>query len=596
MHRVLGSWTSGSVAALVAVASLLVTACGGPSPGGSGTGAGTGKSVYRIGLSSAIKGFDPIDANDVPTAGVLGAIHECLVQYAYLKRPYVIEPALAESWSVSEDGKTWTFKLKKGVRYHDDPVFQGKPRDLVAGDFVYAWKRLADKSLHANGWWIFESWIQGLDEWREAGGDYAKPVPGLETPDPHTLVVKLNRPYPQFLWVLAMVYSAPVPPEAVEKYGKDFLNHAIGTGPYRLRQHVPSSRIDLVRHEHFRPESYPSEGSEWAKQRGLLADAGKKLPFVDEIRYEIILESQPAWLQFMAGKLDRNSIPKDSFEGAMSGKDQLARDMVAKGIELQIWPSQTLWWVGMNVADPVFQGEKGLHLRRAIAYSHDAAKFVKVLYNDRGQVSKAAIPPMLPAYDETRLEWDYDFSLEKARKELELAGYPGGVGAPKLRFDTRSADSLSRQIAEFVVRGLEEIGLKVEIQTNTFQQFLQKARQGQAQIFWGGWVGDYPDEENWLQLLYSKNARGGTNYSQYENPEFDELYLKTREMADSPERRAMIQKALNLVLRDCPQRMSFVATDYILSHRWVKNYMYGDAIYNGQKYVRIDDADRAKGL
>lgn len=604
----------GWVSALL-VGALALGGCGGGGGGGGGK-AGLGKVEYRFALSSPIKGFDPINANDVPTARVLGAVHETLLQYHYLERPFRVVPNLAKAMpEVSEGGKVYTFQLQEGVLFHDDEAFGGKPRELVAEDFVYAWKRLADPRLSANGWWVLESWVEGLDEWRAAIAQVAKdlkdepaakvkaaeqaafekPVSGLQAQGKHSLVVRLKRPYPQFPYILTMVYTAPMAREVAEHYGEELRQHGVGTGAFRVRSYRPGAKIVLVKNETFRDERYPSTGSQWAKDNGMLADAGKKLPFLDKIEYEIIKESQPAWLKFLAGELDRNGIPKDSFDNAISAGN-LSADLVKKGVKLQTYPSQTLWWVGFNLKDPVFQGEKGLHLRRAIAYSHDAAKFIKVLYNGRGQPSDAIIPPHLAAYDKSKLEYDYSHSLEKAREELALAGYPEGKGAPKLRIDTRGEGSVSRQVSEFLLKGLNDIGLEAEIIGNTFQQFLQKARDGHTQIYWGGWVGDYPDEENWLQLLYGKNADGGTNYSHYKNPEFDALYEKTREMPDSPERRALIQKAINLALRDVPWRMSFVQTDWVLHHRWLKNFYYGDVIYNWQKYLRIDQVDRAKGL
>jgi oligopeptide transport system substrate-binding protein len=143
---------------------------------------------------------------------------------------------------------------------------------------------------------------------------------------------------------------------------------------------------------------------------------------------------------------------------------------------------------------------------------------------------------------------------------------------------------------------MEEIGLKVQLVGNTWPQFLNKANQGQLQVYWGGWVGDYPDEENWLQLLYGPNGTPGPNYANYDNPEYNELYETIRIMSDSPERRALIHRMNNLALRDVPWRMSFTSTDYVLRHRWLKNFMYADPIYNWQKYLRVDMADRARGV
>lgn len=611
---------------LAVVVALLVQGCG-VSPKG-------GRMDYHFALSGEIKGFDPALSNDVPNSRVLGALFEGLLQYHYLDRPYRVIPALAEAMpTVSEDLLTYTFKIKPGVLYHDDPCFEGKRRALKAGDFVFAWKRLADVKTQATGWWVLDGWIQGLNEWRDqgkegAGSDYAAVVEGLQAPDDQTLVVKLTKPYPQFLYVLTMTFTVPLAEEAVRFYGAEFLNHPVGTGPYQLKEFTPNSRVVLDRFPDFRPETYPTSGSAWAKENGMLADAGKTLPFLDRITYKIIVEPQPAWLEFRRGNLDRAAIPKDNFDAVMDNPRQLGKALVDAGVKLQIWPSQTQWWVAVNMADPVLghlepeaphlkdelreihktalaerkklvptmTNEKALLVRRAIAWSHDARKFLEVMQNGRGEPADAVFPPMLAAYDAAGIKTRYGYDPEKAKGLLAEAGFPGGKGLPVLSFDIRGSGSLSRQIAEFLKRGMEDIGFQVELVSNTWPEFLRKANMGRLQVYWGGWVGDYPDEENWMQLLYGPNGTPGPNYSNYANPEYDELYRKTRIMADSPERREMLLAMNEMVMRDCPWRMSFVSTDYVLHHRWLKNFMYADPIYNWQKYLRVDLEDRARGL
>lgn len=586
------------------VASLGLTSCG-----GSGGSPASKKMVYRFALSGEIKGFDPALSNDVPNSRVLGAIYEGLMQYHYLDRPYRSIPALADGMpEVSKDSLTYTFKIKKGVRYHEDEAFGGKVRTLKAQDFVFAWKRLADPRTKATGWWVLDGWIQGLNEWRDKAKDapkmsegdaawkvYEEEVVGLKALDDHTLVVKLTKPYPQFSYVLSMVFTVPLPQEAVRHYGEEFLNHPVGTGPYYLKTFVPNSQIVLLKNPHFRPETYPTTGSKWAKDHGMLEDAGKKLPFIDKIIYEIIVESQPAWLKFLSGHLDRAGIPKDNFDSAMPS-GELSDELKQMGVKLQVWPSQTQWWIGMNLKDPVFQGEQGLHLRRAIAYSHDAKKFLKVIRNGRGQLANTVYPPMLAAYDEETVGDYYAFDQAKAAQELVLAGYPEGKGAPKLKIDIRGSGSTARQIAEFIQRGIRDIGLDGELVSHSWPEFLKMANQGELQLYWGGWVGDYPDEENWMQLLYGPNGAPGPNYSNFKNAEYDALYEKIRVMNDSPERRKLIQKMNRIAIDHVPWRMSFCSTDYVLHHRWLKNFMYADPIYNWQKYLRIDPVEKAKGI
>lgn len=553
------------------------------SPGGA-----SAPSTIRMALPGAIKGFDPAQSNDVPTTKVMGALFEALLQYDYLSEPLRVVPDLARSMpEVSEDGRIFTFHLREDVRYHDDPCFDGKPRFLRAEDFVHAFQRVADVKTRSGGWWVLEGYVEGLDAWRKAGADYSQPVPGLQAPDPHTFVVRMNRPYPQFLYMMTMVFAAPVPEEATRHYGQDLVDHAIGTGPFTLYRYRPKSRIVLRRNPHYREVRYPSEGPPWAREAGLLADAGKRLPLVDEIVYKIAAEPQPAWLEFLAGRLDVSPIPKDSFKAAVLGSGALSPDLAGKGIRLQVQESQTLWWIGMNMDDPAFQGEAGKHLRKAIAFSHDAERFVRLIFAGQGRPHPVPLPLQLPAYDPGAWPEVYSYDPDRARDHLEAAGYPGGRGAPPLRLDVRDESSSSRQACEYLASELRSLGLEVEIVGNTYQQYLRKAKQGQLQLYLGRWIGDYPDEENWTQLLFGPNASPGTNFSNYRNPAYDALHQETRIMTDSPERREKIQQMVRMVLEDCPWRVSFQQAKTVLHQGWLRNLRNRDEIYNGHKYLGL---------
>ncbi|EQC51951.1 ABC transporter substrate-binding protein [Bacteriovorax sp. DB6_IX] len=239
--------------------------------------------VLNLAVGSEIKGMDPIYANDRYSSNEIARIYERLLEYHYLKRPYTLVPNLAESLPVvSEDGMTYTFKIKKGVLFQDDPAFEGgKGRELTAEDFVYSIKRLADPKLQGLGWWLLDGKIKGLNEWRDKNAekdvvDYSEAIEGLKAVDKHTLVFQLNKPFPQFLYSLAMPFTFVVAKEAVEKYGKEFLNHPVGTGPFMLKGKVfkqTSKRLEYVKNPTFRKKVFPSEASEEFKP--MLADQEK---------------------------------------------------------------------------------------------------------------------------------------------------------------------------------------------------------------------------------------------------------------------------------------------------------------------------------
>ncbi|MFN3967142.1 MAG: ABC transporter substrate-binding protein, partial [Endomicrobiia bacterium] len=291
------------------------------------------ENVIRLPLPTEIKGFDPAYAEDLYSHTLMAQIYETLMQYSYLERPYKVEPLLAEEMpEISSDGLTYTFKIKKGVYFQKDPCFKEK-RELTAYDFVYSFKRIADIKTRSTGWWIFDKRILGLNEFREKTKkeekiDYEKiDVPGLKALDKYTLQIKLTQPYPQFLYVLTMMYTAAVPKEAVEYYGDEFLNHPVGTGPYKLTKWVRNSIIVLEKNPDFREEYYPTKGEPEDEKLGLLKDAGKKIPFIDKVEFHIFLEDQPMWLNFLKGNIDRSGIPKDNYSSAITPTKELVPEL-----------------------------------------------------------------------------------------------------------------------------------------------------------------------------------------------------------------------------------------------------------------------------
>jgi len=184
--------------------------------------------VIRAPLGAKVKGFDPAFAGDTTSVSAQGQIFEPLYQYRFLAEEYELEPCLAEEMGeFSEDGLTYTVRIKKGVVFQDDPCFadtNGTGRELTVDDFIFAFKRLADVKVRSTGWWIFDGKIVGLDEFRETtmeaetgeDVDYSIDVEGLKPLDPHTLQIKLKKRYPQLPYVLAMPYAVPVAHEALE--------------------------------------------------------------------------------------------------------------------------------------------------------------------------------------------------------------------------------------------------------------------------------------------------------------------------------------------------------------------------------------------
>ncbi len=547
-------------------------------------------------LTANLKGMDPIFASDLYSNQVISNMYETLLQYHYLKRPLELEPLLArEMPTVSKDGLTHTFKIKKGVRFHDDEAFpEGKGRELKAADFIYAWKRLADPRNASDGFWIFDGKIKGLNEWREKVGkgevDYDTPVEGLQAPDDETLVVKLTGPYFQLHYVLAMPYSAPVAREAVEKYDKEFLNHPVGTGPYKLESWTRNSKVVLVKNPAWHGGKYPTEGEAGDEENGLLEDAGKDLPFVDKVVFHEIIEDQPRWLNFLRGDLDFTGIPKDNFDSSVKG-DALAEEFTKKGMKLNISEEPDVTYTAFNMLDPVLG--KNLNLRKAISHAMDTDTLLEKFYNGRGITAHSLIPPGIDGYSKDFVNPYKKFDLDAAKSYLEKAGYPGGKGLPTIEYSTTNSTT-ARQMAEYVQQNLAAIGINLKISATSWPQFTDKIRDKRAQMWGIAWSADYPDAENFLQLLYGPNESPGPNGSNFKNKKFDELYEKALRLPPGPERTKLYTEMKKIFVEELPWITSIHRKGYVPYHGWLKNFKT-HAILNGDtKYLRIDLEQKAK--
>jgi oligopeptide transport system substrate-binding protein len=579
----------------------------GTQSGGSGelTSTDTQSATLRYPLRDDAKSLDPAIAYDQVSLKVMPLIMESLFQYSYLKTPIVLEPLLAESMPVvSKDGLTTTIKLKKGVLWHDDPAFPGgKGRELVAQDFVYAWKRLLHPDLQSPGSWIFEDKVAGYTQLKQSiASDKSKTpdqhisgeIPGFSALDSHTIQIKTLKPYPQLQFVLAMGFGAPIAKEIVDKYGQLGLGQrVIGTGPFQLREISRGSKITIDRFANYRKEVYPSEGDANAKKRGLLADAGKTLPFLDRIEFSIVKEDSPLWLQFNKGSLDISGIPKDSFDTAMSANSGLSPELTAKGVQLDISDRPVIWYLNFNAKDPLVG--TNVNLRRAIVRAVDRDFMIKTFLNGRGTKGGSIVPPGIDGHTGKK-EIVGDYNIAEAKEFLKRAGFPNGTNLPEIRLDLRGASTTTRQQGEYLKKALGEIGVKLNVVANTFPAYLEKEKTGNLQFFIGGWGADYPDPENFLQLLYSRNVAPGPNASNWQNPKFDEVYAKVAAMKPGKAKDKLIEEAEKIVFDDAIWSMLYYPQDYALYHSWVSNFRPNDLINNDLKYVRLDPDKRKKTL
>ena len=557
--------------------------------------------VLRIALKDDVKTLDPANAYDSVSWDVLPNIVDTLLQYKYLEDQAVLEPLLAESMPVySKDGKTVTIKIKKGVMYADDAAFKataGKGRELKAQDFILEFKRLAIPSLQSQGSWIFEGKVAGFSEFEKKlqglkGEEFKKafeePIEGFAAKDDYTLEFKLTQAYPTLNYILAMPFTAPVPKEALDAYADadgNLRDHPVGTGPYVLKSWKTSQGLYLEKNLNYK-ESYPSvSSSKKLNDAGYLVDAGKALPFLSALQFDIIKEDQPRLLKFESGEIDVFELTKDSFRASMDDATHIKAELSKKGAQPEYEDSLVMSYISFNMKDKIVSNK---YLRQAISSVIDRDKWIDTFEKFRATKADQLSPPGLA--DRVKSKGiKYDFNIAKAKELLVKAGYPEGKGLPVLNFDFRGAETRYRQLGEFFVEQFGAVGIKVNVILNTFPAYLEKAKQGNLQISLGSWSFDYPDVENGYQLLFGANKSPGPNEAMFENAEYDALYKKVSGMPVAAKGRAeLVQQMENIIQEEAPWAYGFYSKVYRLRQGYVKNYRAIETIPNKYKYLKIE--------
>lgn len=546
--------------------------------------------MLNIALTSELSSLDPVNSYDNVSGYVIYNIYEQLFEYHYLNRPFELRPLLAESMpTIENQGKKYIIKIRKDVQYHDHPAFNGKPRFVNANDFITAFKRLSFGPLNSTGWWLVDGIVVGVNDFKKSvGNDFTKfkstPIKGVTAPDDYTLIIELVSPSPQFMYKLAMSFLSPIPLEVVEYEKNDLGRHLVGTGPFYLSKIDEKKGISLNKFPHYHETFYPVEGDRFANNRGLLKDAGEKIPFIEGVNFLIVKENVERWNMFMKKELDLIVLPQDYYNQTFDEVGNLKEEIKTKNIRLQTMPTLTYWWLSFNMKDPLLG--KNLNLRKAIAHAINMDKYIDKFTANTGQRANSILPPGVFGYD-TNSTLPYNYDINKAKDYLAKAGYPNGKNLPEIAYDTRAESAISVEQAEFFKEELAKIGIKVKVVVNNFNAFLEKSRTGHLQFFQDGWTLDYPDSENVFQLLIPANFPPGPNASYFNNKEFFALYEKLSRLQDGDEKKAIIAKLEKIVNDELPWIMQYYSRNFILYHDEVKNYRPSDLIWSYPKYIKL---------
>ncbi len=476
-----------------------------------------------IGRANDSVSLDPSFTTDVDSFKVTVNVLETLVKCE--TEGTQILPCLAESWSSSEDGLTWVFKLRQGVRFHDGSVLNA---DAVVFNF-HRW--MYSSSTNPDGNFIY---------WNYIFGGYPGLVSSVNKHSEYSVEIKLNKPYAPFLYALTMPAFGIASPKAIEEYKREIFEHPVGTGPFVFKSWERNKSITLVRNDKY-----------WNSPAK-----------VSEVEFKVIPSSKD--------RLD------ELMKGSIHIADHLSPDDIAdvkydSNLYLHMRPSFNVGYLAMNNEDYPFSKRE---VRLAINHAIDKEKLINDIFDNLAKPATTYIPPLLWGYNENLEPYEYD--VEKAKQYLAEAGYSDGFNTTLWVMDSaREYFPKPLQVAQFIKESLQQININAEVKVFSMDEYLDRIHRGEHEMALIGWTGDFADPDNFLYtMLASENAKPGLagNYSFYKSKEADQLLAQARQTTNMVFRRSLYRSLQEIVNYDAPS-VPLVHTMPILASRLsVKGY------------------------
>jgi ABC-type transport system substrate-binding protein len=571
--------------------------------------------VLRYAFPIAETGFDPAQISDLYSRTIAQGIFEAPLTYDYLARPAMVKPQTASALpEANADFTRFTFRIKPGIYFADDPVFKGVRRELTAADYVYSVKRHYDPKFKSPSLFQLENArILGLAELRKkviadkAPFPYDIEVEGLRALDRYTFEVRLAQPSPRFHYHFAdAAVTGAVAREVMEAYAGKEMEHPVGTGPFRLASWKRSSKIVLERNPGYRDVVYDETPAADHPQAQALAVRfkGRKLPMVDRVEISIIEETQPRWLAFLNGEHDMIDRLPNEFASVATPNGKLAPNLAKQGMQMERVPLVDLAHFYFGMDNPVVGGytPERVALRRALALAYDGRREIDVVRYGQAIPAQAVIAPMTSGYDPALKTEMSDHDVARAKALLDLHGYvdqngdgwrdqPGGV-ALVLEYSSQP-DQLSRKLQEVLKKSFDAVNVKIEFKIAKWPEQLKSSRAGKLMMWGSGWGGANPDGQYFLDILYGPN-KGQANHARFDLPAFNALYEKQSVLPDGPEREAVIREAKLLAVAYMPYKMTAhrIATD--LMHAPLVGYQRHPFMREWWRYVDIDTQELAR--
>ena len=573
-----------------------------------------GSRVLRYAFRVAESGFDPAQVQDLYSSTLNANIFEAPFEFAYLERPFVLRPNTAAAMpTVDDDFRRIVVKLRPGIYFAKDAAFNGRPRELVAADYVYSIKRHYDPRWKSPRVYVLESsTILGLSELRQEAlrsrqpFDYEREVTGLRVLDRYTFELRFAEPQPRFLYYLAdPSLVGAVAREVVEAYGDKVMEHPVGTGPYRLTSWKRSSKIVLERNPDYREVRYreaaPDGDPDLAPSVARLQ--GRRLPMVDRVEVTIIDENQPRWLAFLNGQHDfLEELPTD-FANQAIPNNTLAPNLRRLGIQMDRYPRADVALSYFAMENPVVGGytPDKVALRRAIALGVDVDQEIRLARRNQAIPAQSPIGPQTWGYDPAFRSEMSLYDPARAKALLDLYGYVDRDGdgwreqpdgSPLTLEYVTQPDQQSRQLIELWRKNMTALGIRMEFRFAKWPENLKASRAGKLMMWGVGWSAAAPDADTFLALGYGPN-RGQANHARFDLPAFNRLYQQQRVLPDGPQRAAVMAEAKKLMIAYMPYKVHVHRYFTDLAHPWVVGARRNIFVRDFWKYVDIDPSLKA---
>lgn len=498
------------------------------------------KHVFHYNETTGIGTLDPAFAKNQAIIWVVHQLYNTLVE---TNDALQIVPSLAYRWDVSADRRVYTFHLRPGVFFHDNDAFpNGKGRPLTAYDVAYSFSRIIDPATASSGAWIFNDRVEDKDSFRAL--------------DDSTFQLTLKTPFAPILGLLSMQYCSVVPKEVVNKYGADFRSHPCGSGPFKFKAWEEGQAIILQKNDNYFEHD----------------STGTRLPYLDGVKITLYDSKATEFLLFQQGDLDFiNDIDPSFKDEILTKKGQLRPDWQGKIIlSKHAYLNTEYLGILMDKNNPLVANSplRLKAVRQAINYGFDRRKMIMYLYNSKGMPAESGfIPAGLPSFDSTVVK-GYSYNPVKARELLKSAGFPDGEGLPVIKLLTIPIYS---DMAGFIARQLEEIGIKIQIEVIPKSLLLEQTAKSEALFFRGSWIADFPEAENYMSVFYGSNP-APPNYTRYNNPKFDALYDEAMVTEYDSLRYKLYQQMDQMVMDDAPVVPLFYDEVVRLIHPYVHDF------------------------